>query len=183
MAEISKMIPLLTKAPDFNLLDVVSNKHTSLMALKSDKATVIMFICNHCPYVKLIQKKLASLAKVYQSKGIQFIAISANDATRYPDDAPTHLKAQAIENEFSFPYLYDEDQSVAKAYGAVCTPDFFIFDQHLLCVYRGRFDEATPGNQKPVTGADLSTALDAILNHQPVSSDQKPSMGCSIKWR
>lgn len=183
MAEHSKMIALLTKAPDFNLLDVISNQKMSLGALKSDKATVIMFICNHCPYVILIQKKLAELAAHYQKLGVSFIAICANDANAYPADAPANLRQQALDNNFTFPYLIDEDQSVAKAYNAACTPDFFIFDKDLLCVYCGRFDEATPGNQKTVTGTDLSNALNNILENKPVSTEQFPSVGCGIKWK
>lgn len=181
--EYSKMMPLMTKAPAFELLDVVSNQKVNLDSLKSDKGTVIAFICRHCPYVVLIQKKLAEVAKHYQQLGFQFAAISSNDAAHYPDDAPAGLRIQAAENGFTFPYLYDEDQTTAKAYHAACTPDFFVFDKDLLCVYRGRFDEATPGNQKAVTGADLSQALDAILQDKPISEKQFPSMGCSIKWK
>ena len=179
----STMIPLGTIAPDFYLYDTVSEKNLSLAELKSSVATVVMFICNHCPFVKHIEDTVVSLAAAYGKKGVAFIAISANDIETYPQDGPLHMKALAIEKNFSFPYLYDQDQSVAKAYHAACTPDFFVFDQDLKCVYRGRFDESTPGNTIPVTGHDLQTALDAILTNTPVSETQFPSIGCNIKWR
>jgi thiol-disulfide isomerase/thioredoxin len=159
----SSMIALGTKAPDFKLLDTVTGKLFSLQELKSDIATVIMFLCNHCPYVKHIQKKLVEVATVYQAKKIHFIAISSNDVTAYPADSPALMKAEAETNHYTFPYLYDETQAVAKAYHATCTPDFFIFNDNLACVYRGRFDNSTPGNHQPVTGSDLSHALDQIL--------------------
>lgn len=183
MAEHSKMISLGTKAPDFDLLDVISGQKVSLPSIKSETATVVMFICHHCPYVVLIQQKLAELATHYQQRGISFVAICANDPIAYPLDAPAGLREQAEKNNFTFPYLVDEDQSVAKAFSAACTPDLFVFDKNLLCVYRGRFDEATPGNQKTVTGADLAAALDAILENRAVNTEQFPSMGCGIKWK
>ena len=180
---LSTMIPLGTKAPDFRLMDAVSNKWLTLDELKSPIATVVMFICNHCPYVKHIQTQLVDVANRYQAKGIKFIAISSNDVVNYPADSPALMHEEAITHHYPFPYLYDETQAVAKAYHAACTPDFFVFDNNLLCVYRGRFDEATPGNDKPVTGADLCKALDAILAGNTISEDQIASMGCNIKWK
>jgi len=177
------MIPLGTKASNFDLLDVCTNQKVSLQTLASPVATVIMFICNHCPYVKHIQKKLVEVAAYYQAKNVTFIAINSNDVYAYPEDAPDHMREIAIQYHYSFPYLYDETQAVAKAYHAACTPDFFIFDKHLLCVYRGRFDEATPGNEYPVTGKDLCHALDNILSGQPINQKQIASMGCNIKWK
>jgi thiol-disulfide isomerase/thioredoxin len=179
----SHMVPLGTKAPDFRLLDTVSGKYVTLQDLKSDKATVIMFICNHCPYVKHIQEKMTEIARLYQGKGINFAAISSNDVADYPTDGPDRMRAEAIKHQYSFPYLYDETQDVAKAYQAACTPDFYVFDKDSLCVYRGRFDSSTPGNQLPVTGHELQHALDNILANQPVGPDQKASIGCNIKWK
>lgn len=183
MAEFSTMLPLGTKAPNFELLDTVSDKHMSLSELKSDKGTVIMFICNHCPYVKHLQDKLMSAIKTYQAKGISFIAISSNDVINYPDDHPEKMKELALHHAFTFPYLYDETQTVAKNYHAACTPDFFIFDKNLICVYRGRFDDSSPRNNIPVTGKDLCQALDHLLEGKPIDEDQKPSIGCGIKWK
>ncbi len=184
MAEtLSTMLPLGTLAPDFQLLDTRADKQVSLQELKSNTGTVVMFICNHCPYVKHIQEKLVEVASIYQKKGISFIAISSNDVKKYPEDDPINMREEAETNQYTFPYLYDETQAVAKAYHAACTPDFYIFDSGLACVYRGRFDDATPGNGHAVTGKELTLALDAILAKQPVGQDQKPSMGCNIKWR
>ncbi|NNM58334.1 MAG: thioredoxin family protein [Legionellales bacterium] len=179
----SKMMPLGTHAPDFTLLDTVSGKHLSLSELKSDKATVIMFICNHCPFVLHIHSHLMTIARVYQAKGIKFIAISANDVSAYPEDAPHRMTDIAKVWRISFPYLYDETQEVAKAYDAACTPDLYVFDKDLCCVYRGQFDSSRPGNSLPVTGKDLSDALDAVLVGTAVNPDQKPSVGCNIKWK
>lgn len=179
----SNMIPLGTKAPDFQLIDTRTSKQVSLQEIKSDKATVIMFICNHCPYVKHIQQKLAEIAKTYQAKGVSFAAISSNDVKNYPADSPDNMRREAEKHHYTFPYLYDETQAVAKAYHAACTPDFYVFDSNLACVYRGRFDDATPGNSNPVTGRELSHALDAVLAGKPVSTDQKASVGCNIKWK
>ena len=179
----STMLPLGTKAPEFKLTNTVDNCTVSLIDAKGDKATVIMFICNHCPYVKLIQNKIVDVAKKYQNKDIAFIAINSNDAIKYPADNPEHMQSNAKNLGFTFPYLFDETQEVARAYKAACTPDFYIFDKDLLCVYRGRFDEATPGNGKPVTGADLTNALDAMLAKKTISQDQTPSVGCNIKWK
>lgn len=179
----STMLPLGTEAPDFNLIDTRTGKQLSLDQLKSPTATVIMFLCNHCPYVKLIQRKIVEVAAVYQARGISFIAINANDIETYPQDGPDEMKHEANDHHYSFPYLFDDTQQVARAYHAACTPDFFIFDKDLLCVYRGRFDEATPGNGQPVTGQDLTAALDNIINGLAVSDNQMPSHGCNIKWR
>ncbi len=179
----STMIPLGTKAPDFNLQDAVSNQFFSLNQLKSPHATVVMFICNHCPYVKHIQTKLVEVAKTYKAKGVNFVAINSNDINAYPQDGPTFMKSEAEQHHYSFPYLYDETQEVAKAYHAACTPDLYVFDHDLACVYRGRFDSSTPGNKQPVTGQDLSDALDNLLSGSPVNQNQKASVGCNIKWR
>lgn len=179
----STMIPLGTKAPAFQLLDTRTSELVSLQKLPKVKGTVIMFLCNHCPYVKHIQKKLVEIANHYQKLGIQFIAISSNDAIRYPQDGPEKMREEASLNHYPFPYLYDETQEVAKAYKAACTPDFYLYDQHLSCVYRGRFDASTPGNKEPVTGKDLCEALDHLLAGRPISSNQKASLGCNIKWK
>lgn len=179
----STMLPLGTIAPDFTLLDPVTQQYRSLSELKSTVATVICFICNHCPYVKHIQVELAAVARAYQARGIAFIAINANDVTDYPEDSPLKMREVAIQFAYPFPYLYDETQAVAKAYQAACTPDFYIFDKHNACVYRGEFDDSRPGNAIPVTGSSLTQALDCLLNGTPVNVEQKPSMGCNIKWR
>ncbi len=179
----SNMMKLGTKAPEFTLLDTVSGQSISLDELKSDTATVIMFICNHCPFVQHVEEGLVKIANDYQPKGIRFVAISSNDAENYPEDAPEKMKERAENQYYPFPYLYDKAQEVAKAYDASCTPDFYIFDNNLSCVYRGRFDDSTPGKNIPVTGKDMRAALDNILSGTPINSDQKPSMGCNIKWK
>lgn len=179
----STMLPLGTHAFSFNLRDSVSEKLISLHEIKSDKATVIMFICNHCPYVKLILDKLVDVAKEYQAKGVSFVAINSNDIKNYPEDAPDQMKIIAKSKHFSFPYLMDETQEIARAYQAACTPDFYIFDGELKCVYRGRFDDATPGNRHEVTGQDLVKALNTILAGGKIDTNQKPSLGCNIKWK
>lgn len=179
----SNMLPIGTEAPDFTLYDTVSQEQKSLDDMKSDKATVIMFICNHCPFVKYIETKLAEVAQEYQTKGIAFIGISSNDADNYPEDAPDKMAAKAEEVGYTFPYLYDETQDVARAYQAACTPDFYIFDGGLKCVYRGQFDDSRPSGDTPVTAKDISTALDNILHGKPVDPEQKPSLGCNIKWK
>lgn len=176
-------IPLGFKAPDFSLEDTVSGKQLSLDQLKSDRATVIMFICNHCPYVIHTRQEIVNIAKEYIPKGVAFVAISSNDVNEYPDDSPENMKKLAEELDFPFPYLYDESQEVAKAYHAACTPDFSVFDGDLKCVYRGRLDGSSPGNDIPLTGEDLRNALDNLLAGKEVSRDQKPSMGCNIKWK
>jgi peroxiredoxin len=179
----SNMLPLGTLAPAFTLPDTVSGKMVSLQELKSDIATVIMFICNHCPFVKHAQPEIVKLAYDYQAKGINFIAISANDIEDYPEDAPDKMQEVALALGYPFPYLYDATQAVARAYHAACTPDFFIFDKALHCVYRGQLDDSRPGRDKPVTGKDIRAALDNLLAGKPVSSEQKPSIGCNIKWK
>ena len=179
----SQMIPLGTKAPAFSLRDVISGEVLNLAQLKSEKATVVMFICNHCPFVKHILKELIDVANQYIPKGIAFIAINSNDVKEYPEDSPQNMQKIGEELKFPFPYLFDESQEIAKAYDAACTPDIYIFDQTLSCVYRGQFDDSRPGNDIPVTGKDLKVALDCILNEEPVPEDQKPSIGCNIKWK
>jgi thiol-disulfide isomerase/thioredoxin len=180
---LSNMMPLGTVAPDFKLLDTLSGKNLSLGELKSDRATVILFICNHCPFVKHVDAGIVKLAQDYQVKGISFIAISSNDIENYPQDAPDLMKVEAERVGYSFPYLFDETQEVAKAYQAACTPDFYIFDGNLKCVYRGQMDDSRPGNLLPVTGNDIRQALEVLLSNQAVSEDQKPSLGCGIKWK
>lgn len=171
------------KAPEFNLPDVISGENLSLNQLKSDKATVVMFICNHCPFVKHVQYELVKLANDYIEKGVSFVAINSNDTEAYPEDSPENMRELAERLNFPFPYLFDETQEVARAYRAACTPDFFIFDKNLECVYRGQLDDSRPGNGIPVTGKDIREALDAILSGKPVNPDQKPSIGCNIKWK
>lgn len=177
------MLPLGTQAPDFSLPDVVSGNNYNLNELKGLKATVIMFICNHCPFVKHINSQIAQLAKDYSSKGVNLIAISSNDVENYPEDAPELMKQHAIDNNFKFPYLYDQTQEVAKAYDAACTPDIFVFDPDLQLVYHGQLDDSRPGNGIPVTGKDLRYALDCIIEDRDNNRTQKPSMGCNIKWK
>lgn len=179
---LSNMMELGTKAPDFTLLNTITGEHVSLSALKSDKATVVVFICNHCPFVHHINPKLVEVANSYQAKGVQFIAISSNDVDNYPQDAPEYMTQVAKKEGYPFPYLYDETQEVAKAYQAECTPDFFVFDSNMECAYRGRFDETRPEMGQP-SGKDLSNALDALLAGNTVNTEQKPSMGCNIKWK
>jgi len=179
----SNMLPLGTVAPYFNLPDTVSGKTKSLNDLQAEKATVIMFICNHCPYVKHLNNGMADLAKTYQNKGVGFIAISSNDAVNYPDDSPAKLKAQAEKFGFDFAYLHDESQEVAKLYDAACTPDFYVFDDAMQLAYRGQFDDSRPGNEKAVTGKDIRQAIDALLVGEKVSDEQIPSIGCNIKWK
>lgn len=179
----SKMLPLGTSAPDFQLTDTITFQEYSLQDLKGDKGTVIMFICNHCPYVKHVQPELVRLAKDYMDKGISFVAISSNDVERYPEDRPELMQKEAQKWGYPFPYLYDETQEVAKTYDAACTPDFFIFDKDLKLVYRGQLDDSRPGNEKPLTGKDMRAALDDMVKGNPVSENQIPSQGCNIKWK
>jgi thiol-disulfide isomerase/thioredoxin len=179
----STMLPLGTTAPAFTLPDTLSGKTLSLAELKSPTGTVIMFICNHCPYVIHILPKLLEVTKTYSNKNIQFIAINSNDVENYPDDSPDNMKKLGQQLNFSFPYLFDESQEIAKAYQAACTPDFYLFDNDLKCVYRGRFDESSPGNKLSLTGKDLCNALDSLLVGKTISSEQFSSMGCNIKWK
>ena len=179
----STMLPLGTPAPDFELSDTVSGELVSLAGFASKKALVVMFICNHCPYVKHVQAELVKLGQDYEKSGAALVAISANDAAAYPEDAPKRLGAEARRAGYRFPYLHDETQEVAQAYHAACTPDFFVFGPERTLVYRGQLDASRPGNGIPVTGADLRAAIDAVLAGAPVPPDQKPSVGCNIKWR
>lgn len=171
------------KAPDFKLFDVVSEQELDLSSVRGERATVVMFICNHCPYVIHVRKELVQIALDYRERGVGFVAINSNDVEKYPEDSPEKMKEMAKEHSFPFPYLFDETQEVAKAYSAACTPDFSVFDAELTCVYRGRLDESRPGNDKPLNGLDLRRAIDAVLNKEPITWKQEPSMGCSIKWK
>lgn len=179
----SNMMPLGTQAPELTLPDTVSGKDLSLQGLKGENATVVMFICNHCPFVKHIEPELVKLGRDYPAKGVGIIAISSNDVNNYPEDSPEKMKSLALSLGYNFPYLYDESQQVAKAFDAACTPDFYIFDKDLKCVYRGQLDDSRPGNDIPLTGNDLREALNSILSSKQVSSIQKPSVGCNIKWK
>lgn len=179
----STMLDLGTQAPAFQLPDTVSHQTISLASFADCSALLVMFICVHCPFVKHVEKQLASLGRDYQNTGLGIVAISANDITTHPEDAPEHLAAMAKRLGFTFPVCYDASQEVAKAYTAACTPDFFLFDRHRQLVYRGQFDDSRPGNSEPVNGKDLRAAIDAVLAGQPVSDDQKPSLGCNIKWK
>jgi peroxiredoxin len=177
------MIPLGSIARDFTLPDTISGKPVSLQQIKGNTATVIMFICNHCPFVLHVNSGLVKLANDYQSRQIHFVAISANDVIMHPGDAPDKMKEVALQMKYPFPYLYDETQEVAKAYDAACTPDFFIYDKNLALVYRGQLDDSRPGNGIPVTGKDIRTALDHLINNESVPVEQKPGIGCNIKWK
>lgn len=179
----STMLALGTKAPDFKLRDAVSGKTVSLADFAERKVLLVMFICQHCPYVQHVKEELARLGKDYAGKNIGIIAISSNDIERYSDDAPEKLKEMALELTFSFPFCCDETQEVAKAYRAACTPDFFLYNEKRELVYRGQLDDSRPGNGKPVTGKDLRSAIDAVLSGKPVGSDQRASIGCNIKWK
>lgn len=179
----SNMLPLGSNAANFSLVDVCSQKVICLEHEKGTIATVIMFICNHCPYVKHINKSLALLAKDYRGPEIKFIAINSNDISNYPEDSPEHMQLVAKIEGYSFPYLFDETQEVAKAYEAACTPDFFIFNKDLQLVYRGQFDDSRPGNNIPVTGDSIRQTLQALLQGEDINIEQKPSLGCNIKWK
>ena len=179
----SNMLPLGTAAPAFNLPNTVSDQEVSLESIRGEHGTLIMFICNHCPFVIHVNPEVARLAAEYQQKGIGIAAISSNDVVNYPQDAPHLMKETAGKEGYTFPYLYDESQEVAKAYDAACTPDFFLFDSTLKLVYRGQLDDSRPGNGIPITGTDLRLALDAVLEGNRVNPIQKPSIGCNIKWK
>ena len=183
MAMESVMLPLGTTAPSFILPDVTTGKMYSLDAFHGKDALLVMFICRHCPYVKHVEQEIAKIGKDYQDKKLGIIAISSNDPTTYPDDAPDQLKEMAKRLGFRFPFCFDEQQEIAKAYKAACTPDFYLFDAQRRLVYRGQLDDSRPGNNKPVTGHDLRAAIDAVLAGKPVDDKQKPSIGCSIKWK
>ncbi|WP_327018111.1 thioredoxin family protein [Croceibacter atlanticus] len=179
----SKMLPLGTKAPTFNLVDAVTKNSYSLEDIKGTKGTVVMFICNHCPFVKHVNDELVRTANDYRVTGFGFVAINSNDIEKYPQDHPDLMWKTAREENYPFPYLFDATQDVAKAYKAACTPDFFVFDAELKLVYRGQLDNSRPGNGIPVNGRDLRESLDNILNNNPQRKDQKPSIGCNIKWK
>ena len=178
----STMLPLGTTAPKFGLPDP-SGKFVSLDDFKDVLALLVVFICNHCPYVKHIRAQFASLAKEYQSRGVGIVAINSNDVESYPEDRPEKMAEEIKQVGYTFPYLYDQSQQVAKAYRAACTPDLYLFDRDRRLVYRGQFDDSRPGNGRPVTGKDLRTALDAVLAGRAVPGKQKPSLGCNIKWK
>ena len=179
----STMLSLGTVAPDFALTDVVTGKIVRRDDFRGQKALLVLFICTHCPYVKHVEKGLAALGKDYANKLVAIVAISSNDVITHPDDSPAGLKDQAETFGFVFPYLYDETQAVAHAYGAACTPDIYLFDADFRLVYRGQFDSSRPGNGIPVTGEDLRSAIDHVLAGKPISADQRPSIGCNIKWK
>lgn len=179
----SNMTELGTTAAAFVLPDTVSGKNFSFDELKGSVATVVMFICNHCPFVKHINDELVKLGNDYKQKGIGFVAISSNEVINYPDDAPHLMKQQAIDLKYPFPYLYDESQEVAKAYNAACTPDFFIYDKNSTLVYRGQLDDSRPGNEISVTGKDIRHALDCLIQNKSLDQFQRPSIGCNIKWK
>lgn len=178
----STMLPLGTTAPAFKLPDTVSGRTLALADVRGPHGTLVMFICNHCPYVLHVNAELVRLANDYRPRGIGVVAISSNDVRAYPADAPERMTEVAREQGYPFAYLYDASQSAARAYDAACTPDFFLFDANDRLVYRGRLDDSTPGNKRPLTGADLRAALDALLAGTALPADQQPSMGCNIKW-
>lgn len=179
----STMLPLGTAAPDFNLTDVISGQTVTRQTFKDKKALLIMFICVHCPYVKYVREEIAKIGHDYQDGDIGIVAISSNDVSQYPEDAPHGMKQMAQDLGFKFPFCYDETQDVAKAYHAACTPDFYLFGRNRKLVYRGQLDDSRPDSGIAVTGYDLRQAIDAVLNNLPVNPNQKPSLGCNIKWR
>lgn len=179
----STMLELGTAAPGFRLPDAVTGRTVSLADYASSPALLVMFICNHCPFVKHVRSELASLARDYASRGLAVVAINSNDVTNYPDDSPEKMNTEAREAGYPFAYLFDEDQSVAKSYRAACTPDFYLFDRSRLLVYRGQLDDSRPGNGVPVTGRDLRAAVEAALSGKTAPGEQKPSLGCNIKWK
>jgi peroxiredoxin len=176
------LLPLGSQAPGFRLPDT-DGKMVSLDDFRDAPVLLVMFICNHCPYVKHVRNELAKLARDLQARGGAVVAINSNDAVAYPDDSPANMAREKAEVGYTFPYLYDESQEVAKAYHAACTPDFYVFDRNRSLVYRGQMDSSRPGNNVPVTGKDLRDALDAALDGRPVAREQKPSLGCNIKWK
>jgi len=178
----STMMPLGTLAPDFRLHDT-GGKPVALSDFAAASGLLVMFICNHCPFVKHIRDGLARFAREYQARGLAIVGISANDVEAYPQDSPAKMAEEARQAGYTFPYLYDESQKVAKAYGAACTPDFFLYDRERRLVYRGQFDDSRPSNGRPVTGVDLRAAADAVLAGRPVPTEQRASVGCNIKWK
>jgi peroxiredoxin len=177
------MLALGTTAPDFLLPDVISGKTMTRDQVAGDRGLLVMFLCAHCPFVQHVNPELARLGRDTRDRGLGIVAISSNDADAYPDDAPPGLRAQATEHGFTFPYLYDETQNVARAYHAVCTPDYFLFDAEKKLVYRGQLDGSRPGNGIAVDGRDLRAAIESVLAGKPVAAEQQPSIGCSIKWK
>ncbi|TVQ37090.1 MAG: thioredoxin family protein [Wenzhouxiangella sp.] len=179
----SNMLPLGTPAPDFSLPDTVSGRTLNFADIAGERATLVMFICNHCPFVKHVLDELVRLGEDYADQPVGLVAISSNDVTGYPQDRPERMKELAEQRGFAFPYLYDESQNTARAYDAACTPDFYVFDSEKRLAYRGQLDDSRPGNGVPVTGSDVRAAVDALLAGHTVSGQQKPSIGCNIKWR
>ncbi len=179
---LSTMTPLGTAAPDFALPDT-QGRTVRLSDFRESRALLVAFLCNHCPFVKHVAPTFAALAREYQKKGVAIVAINANDAERYPDDSPAKMVEEVRARGYTFPYLFDATQQVARTYRASCTPDFFLFDAKRKLVYRGQLDSSRPGNNVPPTGADLRAAIDAVLAGRPVPADQKPSIGCNIKWK
>jgi peroxiredoxin len=179
----STMLELGTTAPDFALTDAVTGSTVGRDDFEGKDALLVMFICTHCPYVKHIESSLGKLGVDFASEPVAIVAISSNDVTTHPADSPAGMKAQALAHAFTFPYLYDETQQVARAYSAACTPDFFLFDKDFKLVYRGQYDSSRPGNGKPVTGEDLRAAIEKVLAGKSVPTDQRPSIGCNIKWK
>lgn len=183
MAAFSKMVPLGSKALNFSLIDVISNRTVSLDDFRNGKPLLVMFICNHCPYVMHIIRKLVELTNEFIQRNVNVVAINPNDPLAYPEDSPEKMKEYAETFGYQFPYLFDDTQEVARAYDAACTPDFFLYDADLKLVYRGQFDSSRPGNNVPVTGEDLKRAVDCLLEGKSMDFEQKPSIGCSIKWK
>ena len=179
----SNMISLGTRAHDFDLFDVISEENKNLNEVKGESGTLIMFICNHCPYVKHINKTIVKLANEFTNDGIKFVAISSNDIVNYPEDSPELMKLNANENKYIFPYLFDDTQEIAKKYDAACTPDFFLYDKELKLVYRGQLDNSRPGNGIECDGNDIKYAINCILKNKQNERTQKPSIGCNIKWK
>lgn len=179
----SIMLPLGTQAPEFSLPDVVSGKLVHLHSKDTFIATVVFFICNHCPFVKHINDELTRIATDYQTKNVRFLAINSNDVEHYPEDSPEKMIETALQHRYPFPYLYDETQEVAKAYQAACTPDFYVFNKALNLVYRGQLDDSRPGNNIPPNGHSIRHALDSLINNKHIVGEQKPSIGCNIKWK
>jgi len=176
-------IPLGFIAPSFELLNPLTNKKEKLNDLKSNEATVIVFMCNHCPYVIHVLNQLVEISNEYKQKNVNFIGINSNDIISYPEDSPENMKKLVKDYNIKFPYLFDENQEVAKAYNAACTPDFNVFDKNMKCVYRGQMDSSRPGNNKVIDGKDLRRVIDEVLNNKPISQNQIPSIGCNIKWK
>lgn len=177
------LIQLGDPAPDFTLTDVISGEPVSLMDFKGHKGLLVIMLCRHCPFVQHVKQGLTDLGRDYAEKDVVLVAISSNDPTAYPDDAPERLKQMALEAGWKFPVLFDQTQDVGRAYTAVATPDFFLFDENRRLVYRGQMDDSRPGNDIPVTGSDIRKAIEALLAGKPIDPRQKPSSGCSIKWR